>query len=124
MPNYLAIDFGTSRIGIAVSRASLAEPLLVLPNDQYAIKMIKNICVAENIDKIIIGLSENEMAEKTKKFANRLKSEIDIEMEFSDETLSSQEVREKLKDLKKTKRKGAIDHYAAAEILGHWQETR
>ena len=30
----LAIDFGTKRIGVAISEGTLAEPLVVLENDQ------------------------------------------------------------------------------------------
>ena len=120
----LGIDYGSKRIGLALSRGSLASPLKVIDSSN-AIAAIKAICLAENIDLIVMGLSENKMAEKTKAFAEKLKQATDLPLEFFDETLSSQTVEGKLKDksIKKSKRSGAIDHYAAAEILGEWMEV-
>ena len=40
----LAIDFGTVRIGLAISRYTLAEPLEIIPNDELRFSKIKEIC--------------------------------------------------------------------------------
>ena len=81
MPNFLGIDYGTKRIGLAYNVLSLSEPLFVIDNqvnDQNpiasdkALLQIAEICALKKIDKIILGLSEAEMAEKIKLFAKLL----------------------------------------------------
>ncbi len=51
---------------------------------------------------------------------------IDVPFEFFDETLSSKEVEELLKQkgIKKATRQGQIDHFAAALILEQWLELQ
>lgn len=122
----LAIDFGTKRIGLAVSRGTLAEPLTVLLNDDSIFDKIDNIINQERVVLVVIGLSENEMAEKIKKFAEKLETHIAVPIEFFDETLSSKTVREKIQSshIKRSKRSKPIDHYAAAVILEEWMESR
>ncbi len=122
----LAIDFGTVRIGLAISRYILAEPLDIIPNDDKMFSKIQTICSENEVKKIIIGMSENEMALKTKDFADKLENEINKSwdykpsIEFMDETLSSYYVHQKLKNSKKSKRTADIDHLAAAEFLQNW----
>lgn len=127
MKKYLAIDYGVKRIGLAINQAKLAEPLLVLPNTANVKEQIKQICFERDIDLVVVGLSEQEMAQKTRKFVTELKSVLEslgIDLVFHDETLSTQEVRDKLLTgpAKKKKRQGPVDHYAAALILERWME--
>lgn len=125
---YLAIDYGTKRIGLATNYATLVEPLMVLENhtslsepivSQEALMQIIQLCAAKEIAAIVLGLSESVMAQKTKLFAKLLESKISLPIHLVDETLSSQEVVARLQmaaaSLKK--RQGPIDHYAAALIL-------
>jgi putative pre-16S rRNA nuclease len=131
MKKILAIDYGSKRIGLAISHATLADPLVIIDNgpdksDQaQAIDRIKQICEDEGVEQIVVGISENEMAEKTKEFTQQLKGLIKLPIEFFDETLSSQIVRQKLvaAGIKQKKRRGPIDHYAAALILEEWIEA-
>lgn len=123
MKKILAIDFGTVRIGLAVSRATLAEPLVVLAHDEQILENIKKIIKEEEIEEIVIGLSENTMAELTQAFAEKLKTVTDLPIHFTDETLSSHTVHQKLRTAKKSKREGAIDHYAAAEFLQEYLDS-
>lgn len=122
----LAIDFGTVRIGLAISRYTLAEPLEIIPNNEHKFSEIMQICEQNDVKRIIVGMSENEMAKKTEEFTEQLKNEIETtwnnkpEIEFTDETLSSHSVHDKLQQAKKSKRGGHIDHFAAAEFLQEW----
>ncbi len=129
MPTILAIDYGLARIGLAISFVGLVEPLKVIKNDLLghelpigprALEEIQAVIQKEKVEKIVIGLSESKMAEQTIKFFNYLKSLLDVEIVMADETLSSYEVEEKLKDLPKKNRRQAIDHYAAALILENY----
>lgn len=132
---YLAIDFGTVRIGLASSYGPIAEPLEVLrvadfrsENHEksgkisnmlhhYLAKLIKD----NQYKAVIIGLSEGAMAVKTKQFADELRAAIDVPVHFYDETLTSQQSKQKLRQAKKSSpRRQEVDHYAAAEILQGW----
>jgi putative transcription antitermination factor YqgF len=119
----LAIDFGTVRIGLALSFGSLADPLTVIPNDQNMLPYICNIINNYKITRVIVGLSENEMARKTQEFVIQLKRLVKIPIDFHDETLSSHNVRSKLAAQRKTQNQ-PIDHLAAAEFLQDWLDTR
>lgn len=118
----LAIDYGERRVGLAVNRASLAQPLEVLINDAQLIANIQEVCHQERIELIVMGLSEKEMAQKTRQFATQLEQKLDLPLVFMDETLSSKEVEQRLRagQAKKSKRSGPIDHFAAAIILDRW----
>jgi len=124
--NVLGIDYGTVRIGLAKAVATIAEPMKIIPNDKKMYEAISKVCEDENIDLVVIGISENEMKKKTEKFAGDLEEKIPIPIVFFDETLSSHDVKQKLKSkgIKKSKRKQNIDHYAAAEILQAWLDDR
>jgi len=120
IPKTLAIDYGTVRVGTAVSMHTLADPLIVVPNDENLYENIIALCKDNQVEHILIGISENEMAQKTKAFVFELKKHTDLPMTYADETLSSYTVHNKLKTAKKSKRSGDIDHYAAAEFLQTW----
>ncbi|NCS96999.1 MAG: Holliday junction resolvase RuvX [Candidatus Pacebacteria bacterium] len=124
IPKCLAIDFGTVRIGLAVSRATLADPLTIIQNSAESIAVITKIIEEEEIQQIVVGISEREMAEKTRKFVQELQKTISLPIVYTDETLSSKTVHEKLLGAKRAKRQGSIDHYAAAEFLQQWIETQ
>ncbi|CAN5273158.1 hypothetical protein BH10PAT2_BH10PAT2_0060 [soil metagenome] len=121
MDTYLAIDYGTQRIGLARSFGTLAEPLFILQNDETLFTELLRVLSEEGITKIIVGVSENVMAEKTKVFAVELKKYTDLPIHFTDETLSSASVHEKLYDKNKKAHKGQykgpVDHLAAAHFL-------
>lgn len=126
----LAIDYGEKRIGLAINQGSLAEPLKVLNNDQDFWQKLIDICCQEQVTVIVIGISEGIMAAKSYDFTEQLKKKViqaaklNIQVKHIDETLSSKKVREKFLQakVKKKKRQGPIDHYAAALILEEFLE--
>jgi putative transcription antitermination factor YqgF len=97
-----------------------------LPNNTGLIEAIQHIVQNEHITKIVIGLSENQMAELTKKFASELEKAVSVPIEFYDETLSSYEVHQKMSQgaHSQSKRGEAIDHLAAAEMLQNYLDDR
>ena len=113
----LSLDYGTKRIGVAVSYASLAQPLTILPNDAHLIAAIMDLIDQHHIQQIVVGLSENEMAKKTQEFVRQLQLATSLPIIFIDETLTSFQVHEWLKTASAKKRREPIDHYAAAVIL-------
>lgn len=134
----LGIDYGLARIGLAISRVGLAEPLFVLANDlsassdstsgsnstigPAALTKLIALLDSEKVDEIIVGISEAKMAEKIQAFVAELEKHTVLPIKLVDETLSSYEVAEKLQDLPQKHRHGPIDHYAAALILENYLE--
>ncbi|NCN45406.1 MAG: Holliday junction resolvase RuvX [Candidatus Pacebacteria bacterium CG10_big_fil_rev_8_21_14_0_10_36_11] len=125
MTKVLAVDFGTKRVGLAISMGTLAVPLKVIPNDESLCSEMEKVLREENVQKVVVGLSEGEMAHKTEEFVKHFCPLFEqIEFEFFDETLSSNEVEKRLNQagIKKATRSGPIDHFAAALILENWIE--
>lgn len=58
---YLGIDFGTKRVGIALSDEAgmIAEPLTTLANDDNLVKRITELCDEHQVAVIVIGASYN-----------------------------------------------------------------
>lgn len=112
--NLLGIDFGEKKIGLALATGPLAEPIGIIDIRNWELG-IKRICQEQEIEKIILGISEGKMAEKTKKFAQELGEIIGLPIEFQDETLTTNEAVVKMREIgKRVKDEDAI---SAALIL-------
>lgn len=94
--NYLGIDYGEKRIGISISHDNgLALPYEIFKNDDDVMENIRQLCINEGIDKIIVGLPlglkgvETEQTEVSKKFAQDLEQFLSIKVATIDERMSS-----------------------------------
>jgi putative Holliday junction resolvase len=125
-PVILAIDFGTKRVGVAISRGSLAEPLTILPQNEGVFSALLKIFDAERVEKIVVGMSENEMAVKTAHFIEQLKTKTNLPLEIVDETLSSHTVQTNLKESGASLRvrQRPIDDRAAATFLQEYLDDQ
>ena len=70
MSKVLAIDYGTKRLGLALSdeRQRLAFAYLTLPNldlEKQLLPQLKEICDKEDVATIVIGLPLNLSGEQT-----------------------------------------------------------
>jgi putative Holliday junction resolvase len=123
---YLGIDYGSKRIGLAVSdeNADFAFPLSVLPNSEKSVEKILEICREKNIGAIVVGRSENfqmeenEIMKEINPFAEKLKKESDLPISFHPEFLTSQEAK------REQGKNNMLDASAAAIILKHFLEIR
>ncbi len=96
---YLAIDYGTKRVGLATSDdgGTMAFPLRVLLNSRSLAAHIAKICRDEHIDTIVMGESlnfqnkHNTIMGAITSFAATLKEETGLPFVFMNEVLSSQE---------------------------------
>lgn len=124
----LALDFGEKRIGLAISQSMLLVQEFGTIRYQEldgAVDSINNICKEEHITKIVVGLPKNAQgkegpqAENIRGFVKKLKEKIKIAIVFEDETLTTVEAQEILKekgiDLKESKER--IDQLSAKIIL-------
>lgn len=111
--NLLGVDFGEKKIGLALAIGPLSEPIGIVKN----LREIVRICQKHKIDKIIVGISEGEMAKKQKKFARELGNLTGLSVEFQDETLTTREAITRMKQAGKKIKKKREDAFAAALIL-------
>lgn len=121
----LAIDYGRVRIGLAVSYDTFAEPLKILPHTDQIIQDLQQVIAEEQIEMIVVGISDQQMAEETKQFVASLQKVIDLPFDFIDESYSSKTVQRKMIEAgtKQSKRRQPIDHFAAAEFLQEYLDT-
>ena len=100
---YLGLDIGDRWIGVAVSDPSgiLASPLTIIKRKQEVadLEAIGAIIEQNDIGRVIVGLpismngSLGRQAEKVREFTDRLRSHIEVPVEFSDERLTTVSAR-------------------------------
>lgn len=124
MSRILGIDYGTRRIGLAISDESrvLAFPYRVLDQKgDESITVIGEVCRKENIDRIVIGIphglqgSDTAMTREAMRFADALKV-VGIPTERVNEFFSSKEAA------RGASSKDKIDASAAAIVLQSYLE--
>jgi len=115
----LGIDFGLKKVGLAIVEEELPQPIGVVKNDFHLIAKISRICQNNQIEKIIIGLSEGKIASRIKGFARKVEEITDLPVEFQDESLTSKEAIAKMIEAgkKRKDRREKEDAFAAAIIL-------
>ena len=128
MGRTLGIDFGSKRVGLALSdRLNLiASPYKTLNyiSEKELIAQLKSIVYEKNIEIFVLGLPINMKGEdtiQTKKVRNfkKLLSGLGLPVIYEDERLSSISAKNSLvlQNIKTGHNKGAIDRTAAAIIL-------
>lgn len=131
---YLAIDYGSRHIGLAVCDRdeTICSPLAVLDGPKGLSQKIAEIVKDEQIEAVVVGLAINmdgsygPQAQVALRFAARLKQFIDVPVHFQDERLSSFAAEEKFADveLSKKQKNKRLDAIAAAQILEAFLESK
>ena len=129
MAAVLAIDFGTRRIGLAVTDQ---ERRYVFPRDtlsrtdlQSDLDALGKRCAEVGVELLVVGLplnvdgSEGPMTAAVRVFAGQLSERTGLPVEFADERYSSQEADEILREStgRDTRRRRALRDKAAAAII-------
>ena len=122
----LGIDFGLSKIGLAVAESGLARPLRTVKFSEKTLAQIKKVCQEQKIEKIIIGLPEGEIGQEAKKFGQSLKKMIDLPIDWQDESLTTKDGLDKMIEAGKTRklRQEEQNAFAAAVILQGYLERQ
>lgn len=131
---YLAIDYGIKRIGLAVCDPSeiIVSPLAVIDGKKDAVGKIAEIVKSESVGSVVLGLPLNmdgtcgSQSRLVEKFADQLKTAIDVPIHFQDERLSSFAAEEKLAagEFSRKQKKKRLDAVAAAQILESFLEQK
>jgi len=85
-----------------------------------AVAKIKKLAKEYGAEKIVIGMSEGIMAQKSRKFGDKL----GLKVEYHDETLTSKQAQANLKHKSRQFRSQPQDAYQAAVMLQDWLDGR
>jgi putative pre-16S rRNA nuclease len=144
----LAIDYGRSRIGLAIAdaEARLPQPIgtLVRVNRNEDMRRLRELVRDHHVKQIVIGLplrldgTQSDMAEEASRFAERVRKQIGVPVEMVDERLTSWEAERLMEEvgghvihkespvtgrkIKKEECKLTVDSVAAAVILKEYLE--
>ncbi len=129
------MDYGASRIGIAATDdfGILPHPVETIDrsNGANGIARISEIAARRKIRTIVVGLplrldgSEGDSAKTVRDFAAKIARALPhLPVVFVDETFSTIDASQKLREAGKNarKQKALIDQAAAVEILNRWME--
>jgi putative holliday junction resolvase len=125
----LGIDYGRRKIGIAIgeTESRLAQPYMVIRSSKQeeAIKKVEQVIQVERVGKVVVGVSEGEMEKETRVFGRLLQEKVGVPVSFHDETLTTHEAQElSIKaGIRRKKRKGMEDAYAASVMLQNYLEN-
>jgi putative Holliday junction resolvase len=147
-PTILAIDYGRSRIGLAIADAEvrLPQPIGTLDriNRNEDMRRLRELARDHNVKQVVVGLplrldgTQSEMADEASRFAERLRKQIGLPVEMVDERLTSWEAERLMeevggrvihkespvtgKKIRKEQGKLTVDSVAAAVILKEYLE--
>jgi len=120
----MAIDLGAKRIGIAVSDSGvLASPHSVVKNEGDVVEKLARLAGELGAEELVVGIPRRTHASaserKFRDFAEALRQRTCKPVVLWDESLSTVEAMERLRDSGKNRREAQkdIDMHAAAVIL-------
>ena len=131
MGRILAIDYGKKRIGLAVTDELqlIASPFDIYHNNHELFGKLKKLHSSYRFEKIVIGLPYSETYQEATRavmdFAENLKKEIELPIEYQNEEFSSIYAESLLKSTGKNQKqiRESIDKYAAYKILNDYLKS-
>jgi putative Holliday junction resolvase len=134
-----AVDYGRRRIGLAIS-----DPLGITvrgldtvvrgPDLAEAVAAVAERLRESGAGRVVVGLpllasgDESEMSREARLFGAALSEALGLEVEFFDESLTSWEAEESLREAKRNvreaQRSGEVDRQAAVALLRSWLRER
>ena len=135
MKRIMGIDYGTARIGVALSDElqMLAHPAetIVLAKTADPLARIASLVEEKNVERILVGLprhmngSDGESAEQAREFAEKLRAKVKCEVRTWDERLSTVAAHRSLREAGKSTRqtRGYIDQVAAQILLQSYLDS-
>ena len=135
MGRTLALDFGSKRIGVALSDPTglLGSPLttVIRTNSRNDFNAILDLVTKHEIEIIVVGLpislngTIGPQAQKTLNFCDELRKMTSVPIETLNEQYTSAEAELRIRQSggKPSRRRGQIEALAAAIILQEWLDT-
>jgi len=125
----VAIDYGTRRMGMAVSdpdgSMALALPVFVRQGDEGDVDRMADRLREQGAERIVLGLplnmdgTEGDSARQVRAFGTHLQARSGLAVEYVDERLTSEEAQDRLRGLplSREKRRDHANTVAAQIIL-------
>ena len=135
MGRTLALDFGSKRIGVALSDPTglLGSPLttVIRTNSRNDFNAILDLVTKHEIEVIVVGLPVSlngtigPQAQKTLDFCDELRKITSVPIKTLNEQYSSAEAELRIRESgeKPSKNRGRVDAIAAAIILQEWLDA-
>jgi putative holliday junction resolvase len=130
---FLGVDYGTKRIGLAISDGIglTARPLQVVARNE-AIDEIRRLDSEYGLEAVIVGLPttlgghEGVSATAARELGEQVRSVLDVEVVYVDERFTSRMAEESLLEtgMRRRDRKETVDKVAAAIILQTYLDSR
>lgn len=132
----IGLDYGTVRIGVAVSdqAAIIAQTKDNIPAEprKKCIEKIKELCIETGAEQIVIGLpkhmngDEGESAKAARKFGEAIAEATNLPVDFLDERLTTVSANNLLTEfnMKAPAKKEKVDSVAAAIILQNYLDMK
>jgi putative Holliday junction resolvase len=135
MSRILGIDYGTRRVGLALSDpfATFASPLAVVDvrGPRQVIREIRRHCREQDVVRLVIGLplsmdgTEGPAAKAAREFGEDVGRTLGLPVTWWDERLSTVTARQALIEggARRERRKGLVDKIAAQVMLQHYLDA-
>lgn len=127
----LALDFGAKRTGVAISdpTGTIVRPLDVVTkaNSSDGLDTIRGLVASHEVTRIVVGLpvglggDETKQTARSRSFADRLRSTVEVPVELHDERFTSR-LADHTRNV--TGSEAARDSLAACHLLESWMEAR
>jgi putative Holliday junction resolvase len=127
MTPLLGIDYGTRRIGLAVSDATDTLATAVATHhegrDGSILTRLRRLVAERGVTEIVVGWplttrgEEGDIARQARRFADRLREELGLPVTLVDERYTSQEAERHLRASGRRHARDAVDALAAETIL-------
>ncbi len=131
----LGLDWGTKRIGIAISdragKVALGRPSRKREDLESDLDYLEKLVEAEEVREVVIGMplhmngDVGESAEKVTEFKRNLEERLSVPVDTVDERLTSSEAERVMveSDLRREERKEKRDRVAATLILQRYLDS-
>ncbi len=135
MGRILGIDYGSKRVGLALSDPThlIASPFetLIVSSEASLIKSLKNIIKVEDVQTVVVGMpfsmkgGDTHQTKSVRDFIQKL-ADAGIKTEEEDERLSSVSAKKALieQNFKMEKNKALVDQTAAAIMLQQYLDRK
>jgi len=136
MSKIIGIDYGTQRIGLAISddgwQFAVTHDTFEVNKDGNFIDYLHDLCKQEDVKEIVIGLpldqhgQQGDKAKEVLKFAEQVKKKCKRTVNFEDERFTSVMAKQQLDEAAKKHKhkKGLIDQGAAKIILQSYLDKK
>lgn len=133
MTRYLGIDYGSKRVGLAISDGLglTARPLEVVPRKEL-LRRVREVVDEFGVGCLVVGIptglsgGEGRSAERARELGDELGKDLALRVVYVDERFTTRIAEETLlgAGVKRRKRRDTVDKVAAAIILQGYLDSR